>query len=278
MALRNQPYLPLYVNDFMSDEKLRKCSPSSYGVYIMLMCLMHKSDEYGVILLKQKYKQNSNFASTFACSFACQLARDFPFSVEEIADALQELLDEGVIQIEGDRLFQKRMVKDGKVSEIRSSAGRKGGQKTQKTIKKAVSGDAKFAPDFASDFAKAKVEANSEIENINENNNESNKKERKDEGTKSSVARKKYGEYKNVLLTDEQYKKLTEEFPRDYLVRIDRLSEYMQSTGKVYKDHLATIRSWARREGAQKPPSQRPTTPPKPDSERIRKLTEKLYD
>lgn len=63
-------------------------------------------------------------------------------------------------------------------------------------------------------------------------------------------ARHKYGEYNNVLLSDEDFEKLKAEFPNDYQKRIDRLSEYMQSTGKAYKDHLATIRSWARKEQA----------------------------
>ena len=30
--------------------------------------------------------------------------------------------------------------------------------------------------------------------------------------------------------------------------RIDRLSTYMDSSGKSYKNHLATIRTWARRD------------------------------
>lgn len=37
-------------------------------------------------------------------------------------------------------------------------------------------------------------------------------------------------------------------FPRDYQMRVERLSEYMASTGRSYKNHLATIRSWAKRE------------------------------
>lgn len=61
-------------------------------------------------------------------------------------------------------------------------------------------------------------------------------------------AKKKYGPYENVLLTDSEMQKLTEEFPKDYQQKIDRLSEYMASTGKTYKNHLATIRSWARRD------------------------------
>jgi hypothetical protein len=59
--------------------------------------------------------------------------------------------------------------------------------------------------------------------------------------------RHKYGMYNNVLLSDEDLEKLKTEFT-DWPIRIERLSEYIASTGKVYKNHLATIRSWARKE------------------------------
>ena len=58
MSLRNQPYFPLYVQDFLTDEKLNCCSASSQGVYIKIMCLLHKSEVYGELMLKQKDKQN----------------------------------------------------------------------------------------------------------------------------------------------------------------------------------------------------------------------------
>ena len=66
------------------------------------------------------------------------------------------------------------------------------------------------------------------------------------------VIRHKYGAYYNVLLSDEELSKLQSEFPSDWQSRIERLSEYMASTGRSYKSHLATIRSWSRRE---QPPS-----------------------
>lgn len=66
-------------------------------------------------------------------------------------------------------------------------------------------------------------------------------------------SRHKYGLYKNVLFTDEEYQKLIEEFPHDYTDRIERLSEYIASTGKKYKNHLATIRAWARKDTETKP-------------------------
>lgn len=61
-------------------------------------------------------------------------------------------------------------------------------------------------------------------------------------------ARHKYGQYQNVLLTDEQLEKLKSEFPSDWQDRIERVSGYVQSSGKHYKDYLATIRNWAKRD------------------------------
>ena len=60
--------------------------------------------------------------------------------------------------------------------------------------------------------------------------------------------RHKYGEYSNVLLSDTDLAKLKSEFPNEWREKIERLSAYMASTGKSYKNHLATIRNWARRD------------------------------
>lgn len=70
-----------------------------------------------------------------------------------------------------------------------------------------------------------------------------------EEPKKAKVTRHKYGEYNNVLLSDEDMEKLKTEFPMDFEERIENLSSYIASTGKTYKNHLATIRNWARKEG-----------------------------
>lgn len=74
--------------------------------------------------------------------------------------------------------------------------------------------------------------------------------------------RHKYGEYQNVLLSDSELGKLKEEFPTDWEQRIERLSEYIASTGKRYKSHLATIRSWARKDKQGQPTSSQQGKPP----------------
>lgn len=69
-------------------------------------------------------------------------------------------------------------------------------------------------------------------------------------------ARHRYGQYDNVLLSDEDLAKLKAEFPGDWQQRIDRISEYVAKTGKGYKNYLAAIRSWARNDKPQ--PSKEP--------------------
>lgn len=123
MALRDQPYIPLYVQDFLTDEKLNQCSPATQGIYIKIMCVLHKQEEYGTILLKQKDKQNLSNIS----NFACKLAKLLPFQIKILEDALEELIEEGCLFIEGDKLIQKRMVKDNAISTSRSNAAKKGG-------------------------------------------------------------------------------------------------------------------------------------------------------
>lgn len=73
------------------------------------------------------------------------------------------------------------------------------------------------------------------------------KKEPSDEGSKKPP-RHRHGLYGNVLLSDDDLAKLKAEFPDDWQERIERLSEHIASKGTAYKNHLATIRSWARRD------------------------------
>ena len=67
------------------------------------------------------------------------------------------------------------------------------------------------------------------------------------------------GEYQNVFLTEKEYKQLNVDFSElDSL--IEQLSAYIQSTGKKYADHAATLRIWAKRQK-----TERKSTPGIPD-------------
>mgnify|MGYP003289162891 CR=1 FL=1 len=81
-------------------------------------------------------------------------------------------------------------------------------------------------------------------------------------GKPTKPPRHKYGLYNNVLLSDDDMDKLKEEYPTDYQERIDRLSEYIESKGAKYKNHLATIRAWDRRDKEKKKPEEQTSSNP----------------
>lgn len=95
----------------------------------------------------------------------------------------------------------------------------------------------------------AKINANGKslVKNTLEYRDKS--KEIRDKSIDSDI-RHKHGEYKHILLTDEQYKKLEddlgEERLKDYIKRVD---EYVQIKGKTYKDYNLVIRQWFKRDG-----------------------------
>ncbi len=53
-----------------------------------------------------------------------------------------------------------------------------------------------------------------------------------------------FGRYENVFLFMAELTELQTDFPTVWQEYIERLSEYMASTGKTYKSHAATIRRW----------------------------------
>lgn len=83
---------------------------------------------------------------------------------------------------------------------------------------------------------------------LSKSKSKSKKKEsvRESAAAKPSAERRRYGTFRNVLLTDEDFERLKTTFPDDWEQRVERLSSYMASKGKRYKNHLATIMTWAR--------------------------------
>lgn len=65
--------------------------------------------------------------------------------------------------------------------------------------------------------------------------------------------KKKFGEYGNVSLTDEQYSQLVKDYGEsvmnDYIQRMD---EYIQMKGKKYKDFNLALRNWIKKDGITK--------------------------
>ena len=78
--------------------------------------------------------------------------------------------------------------------------------------------------------------------------NQRNKNDLKDNHLiRTTEAHLTLGEYRNVFLTEKEYNRLKADFSGlDGL--IEQLSAYIQSTGRKYADHAATLRIWAKRQ------------------------------
>lgn len=61
------------------------------------------------------------------------------------------------------------------------------------------------------------------------------------------VSKHKYGEFQNVLLTDEEYDKLMNDYS-DHKTMIQNLDEYIEMKGAKYKNHYLTMLNWKRKE------------------------------
>ena len=87
-----------------------------------------------------------------------------------------------------------------------------------------------------------------------ENIKEGELKEKKEiKQIKEINKRNKYGEYKHILLTEEQHTHLIndygDELVKDYIQKMD---EYIQLKGKTYKDYNLAIRNWIKKDGKDK--------------------------
>ena len=127
------------------------------------------------------------------------------------------------------------------ICEARRSAGSKGGQATQEKQKQSNQANASFGKQ---NNQKEANQADYDCDYDCDNDCDSKEKIIK----KEKPQRHKYGQYKNVLLSDDEFEKLKTEFPEDWEERIERVSEYCASKGATYKNYLATIRNWARKE------------------------------
>lgn len=232
--------------EFPGDRKIKQIRRMPEGdtialMWIFLLCLAGDINDDGMIYLTPEIPFSDE-----------ELADEFKMDVGIVRVALQTFQKLGMIDIVDDVIcltsWEKWQATD-KLAELRDYNKIK--QRESRARKKLLKGvndnvnDMSLTcqpcqdTDIDIDIDKD-LEKESDNKNILSNSNHSKSK-------KTSPTKHKYGEYNNVLLTDDELQKLKTEFP-DYAERIENLSEYIESTGKVYKSHYVTIKSWAKRE------------------------------
>lgn len=121
---KKMPYLALFIDDWLASAKVRKCSELTRGVYIDLLCILHKEPRRGSYALHdQELKPNTTRSKTQLALAKTSERLRLPYFAEflvkrtgsaktVIVKALQELLHRGIIVVEDDALIQPRMYHD----------------------------------------------------------------------------------------------------------------------------------------------------------------------
>lgn len=177
-------------------------------------------------------------------------------TVRNILNCITSLTEKGLISVVLDEKGKRCGFTVTRTSEKSSAT-----EKTSVSVGKKFQDNRKKVPNEQEKISEKQEKSSTDninniIYNINNNLKEKYKRESAPqctlENTKPETPQKptrhKYGTYKNVFLTDEDMEKLKTEFPDDWRNRIERLSDYIASSGKTYKNHLATIRVWAKKD------------------------------
>ena len=230
------------VTDVFDDEKILMIEsiPGADGLIVIwfkLLCLAGKQNNSGVFQMGQMPYTDEMFATIFRRplnTVRLALKTFEQFGMIEIINNTVTIPNWGkhqnIDQIEAKNAYMKKYMREYREKQKLISSGN---------------------PNCKTN-SKANVSLADKIREEEIREEESRGDKSIEEAAPPKPTRHKYGLYENVLFTDEEYAKLQEEFPTDYAERVERLSEYMASTGKKYKNFLATIRNWAKKDTSPK--------------------------
>ena len=199
---------------------------------IVLLESMQDGMLYSNILLKMYLKSLKNGGKL-------QLAENIPYTVQMIATitrqqvgtverALQIFMKLGLVEpLQNGALY---------MSNIELLIGQSSTEGERKRRARLALQEQKALPEAVADICPPEIEKEIEIEL---------EIKREGEIKTGRTAPAPFGRYKNVILSEKELAELQEELPGKWEYYIDRLSGYIASSGKKYKNHAATIRRWA---------------------------------
>lgn len=142
--------------------------------------------------------------------------------------------------------------------EKRIEAGRKGGKQSQ-----ANRANASFAKQNQANQAVSEYVSVSVSESVYDINNIPPKSPKEEMPPKQVISdsaaahKQKYGEYRHVALTSDQYNNLVSEYGKDKTdLYIKKIDEWVQLKGKPYKDYNLAVRNWLNRDNESKAKSE----------------------
>lgn len=259
--------------DIFDDEKilLIESLPDAYAIIVVwfkLLCLAGKQNNSGVFLMNDRIAYTDKMLATIfrmkETTVTMALQTFEQFGMIERVDNVITIPNWGKHQ-NLDQLESKKQYMRNYMQEYRKKQKLLSGKPNCKT-----NGEPNNKPNSKSNVSEADKEIDIErdidiekeyiytgsdephpfSEHMNPPVDKSDEEPEPKKPQKEKPVKHKYGEYKNVLLTDEELDKLKTKFP-DWEERIENLSLYIESKGARYKSHYATILSWARRDTKQ---------------------------
>lgn len=111
------PWMKFHPQDWRADERLRMCSLPARGLWLEMMCIMHRAEKYGFLLIAGKAPTDT------------QLAFQVGTTPEQVSQLLAELRAAEVYSATSSGvIYSRRMVRDEKKSKINAKNGKKGGE------------------------------------------------------------------------------------------------------------------------------------------------------
>lgn len=219
--------------DMFDNRKIKQIGSMPDGdslllMWVQLLCLAGNVNDGGFIYLTKEIPYTDEM-----------LATQFNKPISTVRLALKTFEQFGMIEIINNMIFLSSWEKYQSTDRLATIREKDRERKRRKReAEKLLPQNSTECPRTSMDVPRLDIDIEGDIDIDKDKNKNISKKS----------PRHKHGEYQNVLLSDDDLEKLKAEFPADWDQRIQRLSEYMASSGKSYKNHLATIRNWARRD------------------------------
>lgn len=217
--------------DMFDNRKIKQIGSMPEGdslllMWVQLLCLAGNVNDGGFIYLTKEIPYTDEM-----------LATQFNKPISTVRLALKTFEQFGMIEIINNMIFLSSWEKYQSTDRLTAIREKDRERKRRKReAEKLLPQNSVECPRTSVDVPRIDIEGDIDIDKD------------KNKSISKKSPRHKHGEYQNVLLSDDDLEKLKAEFPADWDQRIQRLSEYMASSGKSYKNHLATIRNWARRD------------------------------
>lgn len=217
--------------DMFDNRKIKQIGSMPEGdslllMWVQLLCLAGNVNDGGFIYLTKEIPYTDEM-----------LATQFNKPISTVRLALKTFEQFGMIEIINNMIFLSSWEKYQSTDRLATIREKDRERKRRKReAEKLLPQNSMECPRTSTDVPRLDIEGDIDIDKD------------KNKSIYKKSPRHKHGEYQNVLLSDDDLEKLKAEFPSDWDQRIQRLSEYMASSGKSYKNHLATIRNWARRD------------------------------